>query len=97
MLIPSPSPPTSSRTRPAGGNARSIGFSAIWWGNQTGKVENAQKELTTALVPASGFWDNIPLIPFRHDGKANIIFVDGHAVTIKRLGELKEKNLYWNY
>lgn len=81
----------------ASGPPRAIGFSARWYGKQTGEEKNAQKELTTAIVPASGFWDDIPLIPFRHDGKACVIFVDGHAITIRRLGDLKEKNIYWNY
>jgi prepilin-type processing-associated H-X9-DG protein len=31
-----------------------------------------------------------------HSTKAHILFVDGHALTINRLNDLKEKNLYWN-
>lgn len=81
----------------ADGTSGSIGFSARWWGSQTGIVEDKEKPLDSSHVPVSGFWDNLPLIPFRHNGKANIVFVDGHAITINRLGDLKEKNLYWNY
>jgi len=81
----------------ADGTSGAVGFSARWWGSQTGNVADKEKPLTTSHVPASGFWDALPLIPFRHNGKANVVFVDGHAVTINRLRDLKEKNLYWNY
>lgn len=81
----------------ADGTSGAVGFSARWWGSQTGNVADKEKPLNTSHVPASGFWDDLPLIPFRHAGKANVVFVDGHAITIHRLGDLKEKNLYWNY
>ena len=78
-------------------NPRALAFSARWYGKQTGLEANKDKPLTTAEVPDSGFWDDVSTIPFRHDGKANVVFVDGHAETIKRLEDLKQKNLYWNY
>lgn len=81
----------------ADGTSGAVGFSARWWGSQTGLVGDNQKPLNTSHVPASGFWDALPLIPFRHNGKANVVFVDGHVITISRLSDLKEKNLYWNY
>lgn len=78
-------------------NPRAIGFSAGWWINRNGNPANAEKKLTTAIIPASGFWGDESLMPMRHNGKANVIFCDGHAVSIKGIDELKEKNLYWNY
>lgn len=81
----------------ADGTSGAVGFSARWWGNQTGNENDKEKPLDSSHVPAAAWHGNLPLIPFRHNGKANVIFVDGHAVTIKRLGDLKQKNLYWNY
>jgi prepilin-type processing-associated H-X9-DG protein len=78
-------------------NPRAIGFSAGWWLNRNGNPADAEKKLTTAIIPASGFWGEESLMPMRHNGKANVIFCDGHAASIKGIGELKEKNLYWNY
>lgn len=79
------------------GTSGAVGFSARWWGSQTGNVADKEKPLNSSHVPAASWYDNLPLIPFRHNGKANIVFVDGHAITINRLSDLKEKNLYWNY
>jgi len=79
---------------------RALGYIAVWSGydNKTaGLVENADKEVTDALVKSSGFWGSGSQIPLRHNGKANVVFVDGHVETISRLGDLKEKNFYWNY
>ena len=79
---------------------RALGYIAVWSGydNKTaGLVENAEKELTDDLVMSSGFWGDESQIPLRHNGKANVVFVDGHVETISRLGDLKEKNFYWNY
>jgi len=79
---------------------RALGYIAGWSGydNKTaGLVENAEKEVTDALVKSSGFWGDESQIPLRHNGKANVVFVDGHVETIRRLGDLKEKNFYWNY
>ena len=79
---------------------RALGYIARWSGydNKTaGLVENAEKEVTDALVKSSGFWGDESQIPLRHNRKANVVFVDGHVETIRRLGDLKEKNFYWNY
>lgn len=79
-------------------NPRALGFLAAWWTSGKGDPNNATKPLTTALVLDGGFWDSqVSQIPLRHSGKANVIFCDGHAIQISRLGELTEKNLYWNY
>lgn len=79
------------------GTSGAVGFSARWWGSQTGTEADKEKPLNTSHVPAASWYGNLPLIPFRHDGKANIVFVDGHAITINRLSDLKERNHYWNY
>ncbi len=76
---------------------RALGYCARWAGIQTGQVENAEKEVTEAIVAPSGFWGDESQIPLRHSGKANVVFVDGHVETIRRLGDLKEKNFYRNY
>ena len=76
---------------------RKYGFCASLNGTQTGQVENAEKEVTDNLVRSSGAWGDESQIPLRHSGKANVVFVDGHVETIRRLGDLKEKNFYWNY
>jgi prepilin-type N-terminal cleavage/methylation domain-containing protein/prepilin-type processing-associated H-X9-DG protein len=79
---------------------RAFGYIAVWSGydNKTaGLLENAEKEVTDALVKSSGSWGSGSQIPLRHNGKANVVFVDGHVETISRLGDLKEKNFYWNY
>lgn len=79
-------------------NPRALGFLAAWWTSGKGDPKSSEKSVTTALVSDGGFWDNeVSQIPLRHNGKANLIFCDGHAIQISRLGELKEKNLYWNY
>ncbi len=76
---------------------RKLGYCANWGVTQTGQVENAEKEVTVDLVAPSGFWGDESQIPLRHSGKANVVFVDGHVESIRRLGDLKEKNFYWNY
>jgi prepilin-type processing-associated H-X9-DG protein len=45
------------------------------------------------LVKSSGFLGDESQIPLRHNGTANIIFVDGHVETIRRLGDLKKRIL----
>lgn len=55
-------------------NPRAIGFSAGWWLQRNGNPADAGKKLTTATIPASGFWGDESLMPMRHNGKANIIF-----------------------
>lgn len=80
---------------------RALSYSTRWSGNEAlqniAVVENAEKEVTEAIVLPGGFWGDESQIPLRHDGRANVIFVDGHVETIRRLGDLKEKNFYWNY
>jgi len=34
---------------------------------------------------------------FRHKGRANILFCDGHVTSIGSISELMQKNLYRNY
>jgi len=76
---------------------RSLGYITRWSAIPIGKVENAEKEVTTDLVLPNGFWGDESQIPLRHNGKANVVFVDGHVETISRLGNIKEKNIYCNY
>lgn len=38
-----------------------------------------------------------PSIRLRHNGRANLIFVDGHVESITNVSQLKQKNFYWNY
>ncbi|MGB6219844.1 prepilin-type N-terminal cleavage/methylation domain-containing protein [Haloferula sp.] len=79
-------------------NPRSLGYSARWWGNRVGNPADRDKELTTAEIPEGGFWDpDESMLPLRHDGTANVVFCDGHAETIKQIGDLKQKNYYTNY
>ncbi len=78
-------------------NPRAIGFAAAWYLSRNGNPSNRDKKLTTAQIPASGFWGNESLMPMRHNGKANVVFCDGHARVVSGIGDLKEKNLYWNY
>ena len=78
-------------------NPRAIGFAAAWWLSRNGNPSNRDKKLTTAQIPASGFWGEEALMPMRHNGKANVVFCDGHARVVSGIGDLKEKNLYWNY
>lgn len=46
---------------------------------------------------------NLPLtdaqctIRYWHDGKANILFLDGHAASIYLDSQLKQRNMYFNY
>ena len=36
-------------------------------------------------------------INFRHNGRANIVFCDGHVQSITNISQLKQKNIYWSY
>jgi prepilin-type processing-associated H-X9-DG protein len=79
-------------------NPRALGFSFRWYGNKSGNPTDSEKPLTTADIPQGGFWDpDVATLPLRHNGKANVVFCDGHAQTISSYGELKERNLYRNY
>lgn len=78
-------------------NPRSYNYSASP-GLSEGKEADAEKPLTTKQIPAGGSWDpELSLIPLRHNGRANIFFIDGHVESIGDISELKEKNLHWNY
>ena len=79
-------------------NPRSISMCAAWWLPREGKEEDAGKPLTPREVPDGGWWgQQTSLIPMRHDGNANILFVDGSVRSIRTISELKQRNLYWNY
>jgi prepilin-type processing-associated H-X9-DG protein/prepilin-type N-terminal cleavage/methylation domain-containing protein len=79
-------------------NARSLNFSARWYGQRTGAPSDSEKPLTTAEIPSNGFWDpDVATMPMRHQGTANLVFCDGHVETIHNISELKQKNFYWNY
>lgn len=79
-------------------NPRALGYSAVWWGSRDGDPADRNKELTTAQIPEGGFWDpDEAMLPLRHGGTANVVFCDGHAETINRIGDLKQKNYYTNY
>ncbi|MEX1048667.1 MAG: H-X9-DG-CTERM domain-containing protein [Akkermansiaceae bacterium] len=61
-------------------------------------VSNLRQLVMIANMEASEFWDpDVALLPMRHGGRANVAFCDGHVITISRISELKQKNLYWNY
>ena len=36
-------------------------------------------------------------INLRHNGRANIVFCDGHVESITNISQLKQKNIYWSY
>ena len=79
-------------------NPRALGFSFRWYGNRQGDPNTSENPLTTADIPQGGFWDpDVATLPLRHNGKANVVFCDGHVETIGSYSELKEKNLYRNY
>lgn len=79
-------------------NPRALGYNARWWGSKEGNPANKNKELTSAEIIPGGFWDSeMPTLPLRHGGTANVVFCDGHVETISRVGDLKERNFYTNY
>jgi len=83
-------------------NGFALGLSTIWFGkfNATAKGSSSQAEtpLTDLEVLPGGFWDpEVSQIPLRHNGRANILFCDGHVLSISAIGDLKQKNIYWNY
>lgn len=83
-------------------NGFALGFSTIWSGIFNGTIQGnpseAEKPLTAAQVMPGGFWDpDVSQIPLRHNGRANILFCDGHVTSISAISDLKQKNIYWNY
>lgn len=79
-------------------NPRSISMCAGWWLPRDGEEKDAGKPLTTREIPDGGWWgQDTSLLPMRHDGSANVLFVDGSIRSIRGIGELKQRNLYWNY
>jgi prepilin-type N-terminal cleavage/methylation domain-containing protein/prepilin-type processing-associated H-X9-DG protein len=81
-------------------NPRAFSFLNRWpsGGPAKGDPKNAEKPVTSAMVADGGFWDpEVAQIPMRHNGKANLVFCDGHIIQISRIGELKEKNFFSNY
>lgn len=81
-------------------NPRAFSFLNRWpsGGPAKGDPNKAETSVTNAMVADGGFWDpEVAQIPMRHNGKANLIFCDGHAIQISRIGELKEKNFFANY
>jgi prepilin-type processing-associated H-X9-DG protein/prepilin-type N-terminal cleavage/methylation domain-containing protein len=87
---------TDGCQNPANGYA--LGFFA-WWGNGqaiTGDPSKAETPLTTAQVGLV-YSPPLSMLPLRHNGRANILFCDGHITSVGAIGDLKQKNLYWNY
>jgi prepilin-type N-terminal cleavage/methylation domain-containing protein/prepilin-type processing-associated H-X9-DG protein len=81
-------------------NPRAFNFLNRWppGGPAKGQAKDAEKPVTSAMVADGGFWDpEVAQIPMRHNGKANLIFCDGHVIQISRIGELREKNFFANY
>lgn len=77
---------------------RVLPYSLAWWPDPwSGDPDNAEEPLTEEIIPAAGFWDDIPLMPRRHSGRANLVFVDGHGTSVTGPGDLREENYYWNY
>lgn len=79
-------------------NPRSLGYSTRWWGSKVGDPAKANEPLDESYVPQGGFWDpDVATLPFRHEGKANVVFCDGHVRSINNISDLKQKNFYTNY
>ncbi len=77
---------------------RVLGYSMAWYiGPESGMESRLDEPLTDKIIPETGFWDDIPLMPRRHLGRANMVFADGHTGSIKATSELKERNYYRNY
>lgn len=82
----------------ASGAIRVLPYSMAWWPHPLNGDETRENEpLTEAIIPATGFWDDIPLMPRRHQRRANLVFVDGHTSSIGAPSDLLERNYYWNY
>lgn len=82
----------------ANGARRVLPYSMAWWPNpQSGNRDNADEPLTDAIIPESGFWDDIPLMPRRHLKRANLVFTDGHSSSIRKTSDLLQRNYFWNY
>ena len=64
-------------------------------GSTSGNPKDAEELLTKEYTLYQG--KSGELMPTRHNGKANILFCDGHAASVVPLGELKQKNVYRNY
>ena len=83
-------------------NGFALGMSTIWFGKflvtTRGNQSQAETPLTDAEVLPGGFWDpDVSQIPLRHNGRANVLFCDGHVGSISAIGDLKQKNIYWHY
>jgi prepilin-type processing-associated H-X9-DG protein/prepilin-type N-terminal cleavage/methylation domain-containing protein len=70
-------------------------------GTQMGSAASAEQPLEYGSGP-HGVYSVIPngegpSINFRHNGRANVVFCDGHVASITNVSDLKQKNLYWNY
>ena len=77
---------------------RVLGYSMAWYiGPESGMESRLDEPLTDKIIPETGFWDDIPLMPRRHLGRANIVFADGHTGSIKATSELTERNYFRNY
>ncbi|MCX6972457.1 MAG: prepilin-type N-terminal cleavage/methylation domain-containing protein [Verrucomicrobia bacterium] len=50
----------------------------------------------SATNPLTNLNPNFRVV-FRHKGRANILFCDGHVISIGSISELQQKNLYRNY
>ncbi len=83
-------------------NGFALGMSTIWFGKflvtTRGDPSQADTPLTDAEVLPGGFWDpDVSQIPLRHNGRANVLFCDGHVRSISAISDIKQKNIYWHY
>lgn len=83
-------------------NGFALGMSTIWFGKFHGGFQGnpsqADTPLTDGDVLPGGFWDpEVSQIPLRHNGRANVLFCDGHVRSISSISEIKQRNIYWNY
>ncbi len=59
-------------------------------------LASATADPATATNPLTNTDPNFRVV-FRHKGRANILFCDGHVTSIGSISELMQKNLYRNY
>ena len=79
-------------------NARVIPYMTAWYlRNSHFLASNANNPVDDRTVPQTGFWDDLPLIPLRHAGYANLVNIDGSIRSINHISQLKERNLTVNY